>query len=81
MVNQIPISARIHANTMWEMDQEKQVSGKGRNTILNEGARLWLSMMDARRQFRAHQDRAVKRKIVSGFLRVWFPEVFDDGIL
>lgn len=59
---------------MWALDQETMVSGTPRNKILNEGARLWLNLADARRRYRAHQDPEVRRKILVGFLKLWFPE-------
>lgn len=59
---------------MWALEQEKMAHGTPRNKILNEGARLWLSLIDARREYRAFQDPEVRRKILAGFLRLWFPE-------
>lgn len=48
-----------------------------RNKILNQGAKLWISLADARRAYRMHQDAETKKKIVNGFLKSWFPEAAD----
>lgn len=74
MINQIPISARIDSLTLWKMEQEQMTSGKKRNRILNEGARMYLDATDRRREIRMHADPEVKKKILMGFLATWFPE-------
>lgn len=74
MINQTAISARIHNITMWAMEQEKMAHGTSRSKILNEGSRLWINLADARREYRAHQDPEIRRKILNGFLKLWFPE-------
>lgn len=81
MVNQTAISAKIHVDTMWKLEQERQVSGVPRNKMLNEGARLYLDLADRRREFRLHTDPEIRKKIPAGFLRHWFPEVTASGIL
>lgn len=77
MVTQQAISARIFYETIWAMYQETMVSGTPRNKILNEGARLWLDLADARRQIRAFDKIEIKRKIAIGWLLKWFPEAKD----
>lgn len=74
MINQKPISARIHKQTLWNIEQEVMVSGTTRNRILNDGARLYLSLQDARRAYRMHPDPSTKAKILKGFLKSWWPE-------
>lgn len=74
MINQKPISARIHHQTIWEMDLEKQATGMSRNHILNEGARLYLFLLDTRRRYRATPFPDDRKKILNGFLKLWFPE-------
>ena len=74
MVRQTAISARIDNNTLWMIEQETMAGGPKRNRILNEGARMYLSITDARRAYRMHQDPAVRRKILNGMLKRWFPE-------
>lgn len=74
MVKQTAISARIDNNTLWMIEQERMAGGPKRNRILNEGARMYLSITDARRAYRMHWDPAVKRKILNGILKQWFPE-------
>lgn len=45
-----------------------------KNRILNEGADLFIDLLDTRRSFRSHSDSTVKRKILQGFLLKYFPE-------
>ena len=77
MVTQRLISARIAETTLWEMEQETMVSGYKRNRILNEGARLWLSLKDARRECRVHPDPEHRMKALIRIVKLWFPEVDD----
>lgn len=74
MVNQKAISARIDNCILWQIEQETMTGSMNRNKILNQGARLWISLADARRAYRMHQDPEVRKKIVNGFLKSWFPE-------
>lgn len=76
-MNQKAISARIDNDVSWLIDQEVMTGSTNRNRILNEGARLWLSLADYRRSYRMHQDPETKKKIVTGFLKSWFPEAAD----
>lgn len=77
MINQKPISARIHVQTLWRIEQECMVSVTTRNRILNDGARLYCDLKDARSSFRAHQDPGTRKKILNGFLKQWFPEAAE----
>lgn len=77
MVNQKAISARIDNCILWQIDQEVMTVSTNRNKILNQGAKLWISLADARRSYRMHQDAETKKKIVNGFLKSWFPEAAD----
>lgn len=77
MVTQRLITARIAETTLWDMEQEKMASGTKRNRILNEGARLWLSLQDDRRRCRANTDQEYRMKALVHFVRLWFPEVDD----
>lgn len=74
MVNQKAISARINNYTLWMINQETMVSGTSRNRILNVGAKMYLDIIDARREYNMHQDPSVRRKILIGMLKRWFPE-------
>lgn len=74
MVKQTAISARIDNVTMWKIEQETMVSGTTRNRMLNEGVKMYLSIIDARREYNMHQDPVVRRKILIGILKRWFPE-------
>lgn len=53
------------------------VSGTPRNRMLNEGARLWLDLVDVRRQIRCFDQIDIQRKIAIGWLLKWFPEAKD----
>ena len=75
MVNQKAISARIDNIALWKIEQEVMLGSTTRNRILNQGAQLWLDLVDARREYRAHRDSDVRRKILVGFLKKHFPEV------
>lgn len=75
MVNQKPISARIDNYILWAIEQETMLGTTTRNRILNEGAHLWLDLVDARREYRAHRDSDVRCKILIGFLSKHFREV------
>lgn len=77
MVNQKAISARINNYTLWQIEQEVMTGSTNRNKILNEGARMFLSLQDARRAYRAHGDEDVRKKILNGFLKSWFPEAAE----
>lgn len=77
MVNQKAISARIDNHILWQIEQETMLGSMNRNKILNQGARLWISLADARREYNMHQDPKVRKKIVTGFLKSWFPEAAD----
>jgi len=73
-VTQTAISARIQHEILWRIDQETQLGMYTRNGILNQGASLFLDLIDTRREYRAHPKQDVRRKIVKGFLLRWFPE-------
>lgn len=73
-VTQTAISARIQNEILWSIDQETQLGVYTRNRILNQGASLFLDLIDTRREYRAHPQQDIRRKIVKGFLLRWFPE-------
>ena len=77
MINQKPISARISHQTLWEMDMVKQENGISRNHILNEGARLYLYLMNRRKIYKATPSPDYRWKILNGFLKLWFPEAAE----
>lgn len=74
MINQKAISARINNYTLWQIEQETMLGTTTRNRLLNDGARLWLALIDARRAYRAHEDPDTRAKILNGFLKCWFSE-------
>lgn len=74
MISQTAISARINNYTLWQIQQEVMTGRTTRNRILNEGARAWLQLKEARDAYKAHGDPEVRRKILNGFLKTWFPE-------
>ena len=76
-MNQKAISARIDNYVLWQIEQEVMTGSTNRNKILNQGARLWISLADSRRAYRMHQDPETKKKIVKGFLEYWFPEAVN----
>ena len=77
MATQRLISARIAETLLWEIEQETMVTGIKRNRVLNQGARLWLSLQDARRTCRAHFDPESRMKELIHFVKLYFPEVSD----
>lgn len=80
--NQQAISARIHKQTLLEMDMETQVNpAMKRNTILNEGAKLWCYLQDTRRRVTLTDDPEVQRAIVAGFAKLFFPELLTNKII
>lgn len=80
--NQQAISARIHKQTLWEMDMEMLVNpAMKRNTILNEGAKLWCYLQDTRRRVTLTDDPEVQRAIVAGFAKLFFPELLTNKII
>lgn len=81
MINQTAISARIDNATLWKIEQESMVSGMKRNRILNEGARMFLDILDRRREMRIHGDSEVRKKILSGILSTWIPEASEFKIV
>lgn len=80
--NQRAISARIHEQTLWEIDMETQANpGMKRNAILNEVAKIYCYLQDTRRRVRLVEDPEVKRAIVAGFAKLFFPELLDEHII
>lgn len=75
MVNQKAISARIDNHLLWMIEQETMLGITTRNRILNHGARLWLELVDARREYRVYHNSDVRLKILVGFLKKHFPEI------
>lgn len=73
-VTQTPISARIQHEILWRIDQEVQLGQYTRNRILNQGALLYLDLIDTRREYRAHPQPDIRRKIIKGFLLRWLPD-------
>lgn len=74
MINQTAISARINNYTLWNINQRVMTGKWSRNRILNDGARLWLQLRDARDAYLENQDPITRQKILNGFLKSWFPE-------
>lgn len=56
------------------MEIEAMTGEYTKNGILNEGAELYLDLLQTRRSFRSHGDPTVKHKILQGFLLKHFPE-------
>lgn len=79
MVTQKAISARIKYETMWKLDQEVMLGYYSRNAILNEGAKMYLDLIDRRRRFRTITDRKIKKDMLRGFLKLYFPEAEEEG--
>ncbi len=77
MRHQKPISARIYHDVLWRIDQEVMLGYRTRNAIINDGADLFCRFQDFRREFKAHQDKDVRRKILRGFFLVYAPEVLE----
>lgn len=77
MITQQPISARIKHETMWAMNLERMVTGTSINSMLNEGARMYLDNVDTRREFSLDNPKCVRRAIVRGYLKKWFPEALE----
>lgn len=73
-VTQTAISARIQHEILRRIDKEQQLGVYTRNRILNQGASLFLDLIDTRREYWAHSQQDIRRKIVKGFLMRWFPE-------
>lgn len=74
MIKQKAISARIHVQTLWDIDQLCMGRMLTRNRLLNDGARLYISLARARDACHSHADPETRKKILSGFLKQWFPE-------
>lgn len=77
-MNQKAISARIDNTTLWILEQETMATGRTRNRMINEGAKMYVKTLDARREYKMHQDAVVRRKILRGFLKTYFPEAADS---
>ena len=75
MMSQVPISVRMDSAVKWRVDQEVMLGEYNRNRIINRGADMYVDLLDARRQYRAHPNQDVRMKILKGFLLRWFPEV------
>lgn len=77
MITQKPISARIQHETLWHMNQYRMASGTSINSMLNDGARMYLDNIDCRRLFCNYISYSLRRKIVRGYLKKWFPEALE----
>lgn len=77
MATQRLISARIDETTLWVIEQWAMIAGIKRNRVLNEGARIWLSLADARMECREHNDAESRMKALVHLVKLWFPEVAD----
>lgn len=81
-ITQKAISARISYQVLWEIDMETQVNpGMKRNTILNDGAKLYCHLQDTRRRVRLVENPEIKRAIIAGFAKLFFPELLDEHII
>lgn len=74
MINQKAISARIHVQTLWQIEQICMTRFTNRNRMLNDGARMLISSYQARDAYKAHPDEETRKRILNGFLKQWFPE-------
>ena len=74
MAKQTLISARINSVLLWNIGQEVMLGETNRNQILNTGAQMYLDLVDARRQYTAHNSQRTRKKIVDGFLQRWWPD-------
>lgn len=77
MITQKPISARIQHETLWHMNQYRMASGTSINSMLNDGARMYLDNIGSRRLFGQYTNYTLRRKIVRGYLKKWFPEALE----
>ena len=77
-MKQTAISARIDNETLWILEQETMVSGRTRNRMINEGASMYVRTLDARRRYKMHPDRDIRRKILKGYLMTYFPEAANE---
>lgn len=73
-MNQVPISVRMDSAVKWRVDQEVMLGEYNRNRIINRGADMYVDLLDVRRQYLAHPNQDVRKKILKGFLLRWFPE-------
>ncbi len=76
-MNQTPISARIDNGILWDIEQETMLGHYKRNRILNEGARLWLDVIDRRRRMRANPVPEKRMALLVGFVKLFMPEAED----
>lgn len=74
MVKQTAISARLDNILLWMLEQEKMVSGQPRNRMINEGTRAYLELRRAKRAYNKASTAVERRKILRGFLKLYFPE-------
>ena len=81
-ITQKAISARISYQVLWEIDMEAQANPTHkRNTILNDGAKMYCYLQDVRRRIRLVENLEVKRAIAAGFAKLFFPELLDEHII
>lgn len=78
MINQVPISARIHSTTKWRADIFALENGTTRNRMINEGLEVLMSLETMRANCRRYKSKNTRRKILEGFLRMWVPEFGPD---
>lgn len=74
MVTQKAISARIELYLLKRIEHECTAR---RNRVLNEGARLYLELQDAKQAYYAHSDPAARSEILQRLLRRWFPDALE----
>lgn len=56
MVTQIPISVKMDAVVLEQLDLEVSVSGVKRNRIINDAVRVYINLLDAKREAKVLRD-------------------------
>lgn len=77
MITQIPISLKVDAYILEQLNSECHCSGKKRNHVINEAIRMYCQLSDARRTARALPSTVKPHPAVADFLDFWLPHLND----
>ena len=72
MVTQKPISLKIDAAVLDELDQELSLGWIKRNKAINEAVRMWLDYKDTKRRVGCFKDPGIKAELREQFFLRWF---------
>lgn len=77
MITQIPISVKIDAFALEDLDKEREASGVNRNKLINQAVFNYLYTLDYKRKYRSFDPEA-RIRLTHDFLRERLPWLYYD---